>query len=300
MRLEQATHRLRYCQEKFLDNGGAIIRHLEEAGLDSLGSIHTYLSQLKSGLNINELLFGMDVFHIVRPQDKPQSKPQILSIQRYLPNRKAIAEFTQLQDKLFDPLFRLQYWQNLIRDRPRIHGFYSLLRDLPSAETIKNDWFCRDFQTVFRPKNNAMELEKIDETKSDSEIDSGETSKSTATKEISIESLLLRLLRTYTRHQLEHRFKLKWDKNWNKQKKEELKHDEAYKNYKEKLKQIVVDLHHDFRRPREGNDFLAYFAAKFTDVYQYITTEEYLLLAQLIQTQPEQIRILCLLALPVL
>ena len=33
---------------------------------------------------------------------------------------------------------------------------------------------------------------------------------------------------------------------------------------------------------------------------QYITTEEYLLLAQIIQTQPEQIRVLCLLALPVL
>ena len=274
----------------------AIVRHPIEAGLNSLGSIHTYLSKLIPELDVSDLLFGVDVFHLFRKKDEPQ----ILSIERYLPNRDAIAEFTQLQDKLFDPLFRLQYWQNLIRDRPRIHGFYSLLRDLPTSETIKNNLFCRDFRTVFRPKNNAMELEKIDETKSDIEIDSGETSKSTATKEISIESLLLRLLRTYTRHQLEHRFKLKWDKNWNKKKKEELKHDEAYKNYKEKLKQIVVDLHHDFRRPREGNDFLAYFAAKFTDVYQYITTEEYLLLAQLIQTQPEQIRILCLLALPVL
>ena len=71
------------------------------------------------------------LFHIVRPQDKPQSKPQILSIQRYPPNRNAISEFTQLQDKLHNPLFRQQYWQNLVRDRPRIEGFYTLLRDLP-------------------------------------------------------------------------------------------------------------------------------------------------------------------------
>ncbi len=274
----------------------AIIRHPIEAGLHSLRSIHAYLSKLIPELDVSDLLFGVDVFHLFKTKDEPQ----ILSIQRYLPNRDAIEEFTQLQDKLFDPLFRLKYWQNLIRDRPRIHGFYSLLRDLPTAETIKNDLFCRDFQTVFCPKSNAMELKKIDETKSDGEIDSGETSKSTETKEISIERLLLRLLKTYTRHQLERRFGLKWNKDWDKQKLEVLKQNKAYQDYKEKRKQIVVDLHHDFCRPREANDFLAYFAAKFTDVYQYITTEEYLLLAQLIQTQPGQIRILCLLALPVL
>ncbi len=278
----------------------AIVRHLVEAGLDSLGSIHTYLSKLKPELNIDELLFGVDVFYIVKPQNKPQSKPQILSIQRYPPNRNAIAEFTQLKDKLFNPLFRQQYWQNLIRDRPRIHGFYSLLRDLPSAKTIKNDSFCRDFRAVFHSKNYPMALEELDETKSDEELDSNDTSQPTQTKEISIESLLLRLLKTYTRHQLKHKYRLEWDKNWDKQKPEILKQNEAYQNYKEKRKQIVVDLHHDFRRPREDNEFLAYFAAKFTDVYQYITTEEYLLLAQIIQTQPEQIRVLCLLALPVL
>ncbi|MGK7935962.1 MAG: type I-MYXAN CRISPR-associated protein Cmx8, partial [Xenococcaceae cyanobacterium] len=277
----------------------AIVRNLEETGLDSLGSIHSYLSQIKSELNIDKLLFGIDVFHIFRPQDKPQSKPQILSIKRYLPHRNAIAEFTQSQDKLYDPLFCQQYWQNLIRDQPRIHGFYSLLRDLPSAKTIKNDSFCRDFRAVFHSKNYPMEPEKLDETKSDGEIDS-DTSKSTKTKVISIENLLLRLLKTYTRHQLEHRFKLKWNKDWDNHKPEDLKKIKAYQNYKEKRKQIIVDLHHDFRRPRQDNEFLAYFAGKFTDLYQYITTEEYLLLAQLIQTQPEQIRVLCLLALPAL
>ena len=277
----------------------AIVHNLEEAGLDSLDSIHTYLSQLKSGLNIDKLLFGVDVFHIVKPQNKPQSKPQILSIQRYPPNSNAIAEFTQLQDKLYNPLFRQQYWQNLIRDRPRIEGFYTLLRDLPTTETIKNNSFCRDFRTVFSPPNNPMEQEEIDNTTSKDTIEPSKTSQPNETKEISIESLLLRLLKTYTRHQLERRFKLKWNKDWDNRKPEDLKKIKAYQNYKEKRKQIIVDLHHDFRRPREDNEFLAYFAAKFTDVYQYITTEEYLLLAQLIQTQPEQIRILCLLALPV-
>jgi CRISPR-associated protein Cas6 len=80
----------------------------------------------------------------------------------------------------------------------------------------------------------------------------------------------------------------------------ELKEIAAYQDYKKKRQQIIVDLHHDLCRPRQVHEFLAYFAAKFTDVYQYITTEEYLLLAKLIQTEPEQIRILCLLALPVL
>ena len=278
----------------------AIIRNLEEVGLDSLSFIHTYLSQLNPKLNIDEILFGVDVFHIVRPQNKPQSKPQILSIKRYLPNKKAIAEFTQLKDKLFNPLFRLQYWQNLIRDRPRIEGFYTLLQDLPTAETVKNNSFCQDFRSVFNPHNHPMEQEEIDNTTSKDTIESSKTSQSTQTKEISLENLLLRLLKTYTRHQLERRFKLKWNKSWDNRQSEDLKKIEAYQNYKQKRKQIIVDLHHDFRRPRQAHEFLAYFATKFTDVYQYITTEEYLLLAQLIQTQPEQIRILCLLALPVL
>lgn len=292
--------RQRDTKEQWEKPRSAIVRNLEEAGLDSLGSIHIYLSKLKPELNIDELLFGVDVFHIVRQLDKPQSKPQILSIRRYPPNREAIAEFTRLQNKLLNPLFRQQYWQNLIRDRPRINGFYHLLRDLPTGETIKNNLFCQDFRTVFHSQTNPMEQEEINNTNPKNQTHSSKTGQPTQTQEISIERLLLRLLQTYTRHQLEHRFKLKWDENWNKLNKEELKQNKAYQNYQEKRTQIIVDLHHDFRRPRQTHEFLAYFAAKFTDVYQYITTKEYLLLAQLIQTQPEQIRILCLLALPVL
>ena len=280
----------------------AIVRNLEETGLYSFGSIHTYLSQIKSESSIDRLLFGIDVFHIFRLQDKPQSKPQMLSIKRYLPHSNAIFEFTQLQGKLYSPLFRQQYWQNLTRDRPRIEGFYALLRDSPTADTLKNSWFCRDFQTVFSPNNNAMEQKEIEVTTSE-KIDKSRTtdnSKSNQLKEISIESLLLRLLKTYTRHQLERRFKVKWDESWNNLKTKELKEIAAYQAYKKKRQQIIVDLHHDLCRPRQVHEFLTYFAAKFTDVYQYITTEEYLLLAKLVQTEPEQIRVLCLLALPVL
>ncbi|MEL6439849.1 MAG: type I-MYXAN CRISPR-associated protein Cmx8 [Cyanobacteria bacterium J06621_8] len=280
----------------------AIVRNLEETGLDSLGQIQTYLSQLKSELDIDKLLFGVDVFHIVRPQDKPQNKPQMLSIQRYLPYSNAIAEFTQLQNKLYDPLFRQQYWKNLIRDRPRTEGFYALLRDSPTAKTLKNYSFCRDFRTVFSPQSNPMDQQETDAVplKKAKKSNNAKNSESTKNQEISIESLLLRLLKTYTRHQLERRSGLKWNENWNNLKTEELRKIAAYQNYKKKRQQIVIDLHHDLCRPREVHEFLAYFAAKFTDVYQYITTEEYLLLAQLIQTKPEQIRILCLLALPVL
>lgn len=297
-----AILRKRGTREQWGKPRSAIIRNLEEAGLDSLGSIHTYLSQLKLELNIEKLLFGMDVFHIVRPQDKPQSKPQMLSIRRYLPNKEAIAEVTRLQYKLYSPLFRQQYWHNLIRGRPRIEGFYNLLRDLPTNETIKNNLFCRDFRLIFHPQSSIMEREETEEitlkrVKKSSDNNKFEPIES---KDISIESLLLRLLKTYTRHQLEHRFRLKWNENWNNIKTEELKKVAAYQDYKKKRQQIVVDLHHDLCRPRAVHEFLAYFAAKFTDIYQYITTEEYLLLAKMIQTEPEQIRILCLLALPVL
>ena len=66
---------------------------------------------------------------------------------------------------------------------------------------------------------------------------------------------------------------------------------------KQKRAQIVRDLHIDFRRYRHPNEFLTYFASKFTGVYQYLTAEEYRFLGEQIYAQPDRIKILCLLAL---
>ena len=273
-----------------------IIRHPLESGLKLMGAIQSYLCEIAPAKDLNDLLFGVDVFHLVRKKDEPQ----IVSIQRYLPNQYAIEEFNQLQDKIFDPIFRLQYWHNLIHNRPRMTGFESILRDLPTAKTIGNEWFCRDFRTVFHQKDNDMGLEEINETTGTGEESTSGTEQSTQTREISVESLLLRLLKTYTRNQLKDRFGLEWNKEWENQKYESRKQDPGYQKYNDKRKQIVKDLHTDFCRPRHPNEFLAYFAGKFTGIYQYISTEEYLLLAEQIKTQPEQIKILCLLALPVI
>lgn len=285
----------RNTKEQWGKPHGALVQHPIESGLKLMGSIHTYL-RLIPEIDLSDLLFGVDVFHIVRRKDEPQ----IVSIQRYLPDRDVIEEFTQLDRKIFDPVFRLQYWQNLIHDRPRINGFDSLLRDLPTAKTIKNEWFCQDFRTVFYPKCNDMAIEEIDEAISEKVIGSSETSELTRTKDISIESMLLRLLKTYTRHHLKDKFGLEWNKEWDQQSSEIKKQDAGYQKYNDKRKQIVRDLHVDFCRPRHSNEFLTYFASKFTGIYQYISTEEYLLLAEQIKTQPEQIKILCLLALAAL
>ena len=192
--------------------------------------------------------------------------------------------------------------QSRFEIRLRIEGFYALIRDSPTAKTLKDNWFCQDFRTVFSPNSNAMEQKETEviTSKENEKLNLTDDLESNQPREISIESLLLRLLKTYTRHQLERRSGLKWDESWNNLKTKELKEIAAYQNYKKKRQQIIVDLHHDLCRPRAVHEFLAYFATKFTDVYQYMTTEEYLLLAKLIQTEPEQIRVLCLLALPVL
>ena len=51
-----AIWRQRKTEELWSKPRSAIVRNLEEAGLDFFGSIHTYLSQLKSELNIDKLL----------------------------------------------------------------------------------------------------------------------------------------------------------------------------------------------------------------------------------------------------
>jgi CRISPR-associated protein Cmx8 len=270
----------------------AIVRHPIEAGLMMLSSIQTYLQANTDGIDIDNLLFGVDVFHLF----KKKHEAQILSIQRYLPDKDTIEEFTKLEQKIFNSTFRIQYWQNLIHNRPRIFGFDTLIQNLPTKKTIDDRWFRRDFRTLFHPQSNPMTPEETDIDKTE-DLDPAESS---AQKEISLEVLVLRLLKNYTRHKLKHQFGIEWNKEWSSQNPASRNQDPAYQAYKDRKEFVIKDLHIDFRRHRRPNEFLAYFATKFTGVYQYLSTKEYLLLAEQIQSQPERIQILCLLALPAL
>jgi CRISPR-associated protein Cmx8 len=158
---------------------GAIVRYPIEAGIVFLRSIHTYLDANVDDTDISDLLFGVDVFHVFKQKDEPQ----ILSIHRYPSNKESIEEFDRLEHKIFDPIFRLQYWENLIGDRSRISGFDKLLWDLPLAKTIGNKWFCRDFRTLFNSQSNPMESAEID---LDPTNDSAESIESSVLQEISL------------------------------------------------------------------------------------------------------------------
>jgi CRISPR-associated protein Cmx8 len=270
----------------------AIVRDPIEAGLMMLSSIQTYLSANTDSIDIKNLLFGVDVFHLF----KKKHEAQILSIQRYLPDKDTIEEFTKLEPKIFNSTFRIQYWQNLIHNRSRIFGFDALIQNLPTKKTISDRWFCRDFRTLFHPQSNPMTPEETDIDKTE-ELGPAELS---APKEISLEVLVLRLMKNYTRHKLNHQFGIEWNKEWSSQNPASRSQDPAYQKYKDRKEHVIKDLHIDFRRHRRPNEFLAFFATRFTGVYQYLSTQEYLFLAEQIQSQPERIQILCLLALPAL
>lgn len=269
----------------------AIVHHPIEAGLRLIRSIHTYLGRNTSNLDTDDLIFGIDVLHLYRKKHEAQ----ILSIKNYLLAKDTIEEFIKIDSMTFNSTFRIQYWQNLICNRPRITGFDTLLQNLPFAETIGNRWFCRDFRTLFHPQLDPMKPEETDAEEAESQPDREELS---VLKEISLEILILRLLKNYTRHKLNHQFGIEWNKAWSSQKPDIRNQDPGYQAYKHRKELVLKDLHIDFRRHRHPNEFLAYFAAKFTGIYQYLSTQEYLLLAKQIQTQPERIQILCLLALP--
>ena len=270
----------------------AILRDRIEAGLIMLSSIQTYLQANTDGIDINNLLFGVDVFYLFRKKHEAQ----ILSIQYYLPDKDTIEEFTKLEPKIFNSTFRIQYWQNLIHNRSRIFGFDALIQNSPTKKTIDDRWFRRDFRTLFHPQSNPMTPEETDLDKTE-EL---EPAKSSVPKEISLEVLVLRLLKNYTRHKLKHQFGIEWNEEWLSQTPASRNQDPAYQAYKERKEYVRKDLHIDFRRHRRPNEFLAFFATKFTGVYQYLSTQEYLFLAEQIQSQPGRIQILCLLALPAL
>ena len=171
----------------------AIVRDPIEAGLMMLSSIQTYLQKNTDSIDINNLLFGVDVFHLFRKKHEAQ----ILSIQRYLPDKDTIEEFAKLEPKIFNSTFRIQYWQNLIHNRSRIFGFDAL----------------------------------------------------------------------------KHQFGIEWNEEWLSQTPASRNQDPAYQAYKDRKEYVRKDLHIDFRRHRRPNEFLAYFATKFTGVYQYLSTQ---------------------------
>ena len=84
------------------------------------------------------------------------------------------AEFTKLDRKIFNSTFRIQYWQNLIHNRPRIFGFDTLIQNLPTKKTICDRWFRRDFRTLFHPQSNPMTPEETEIDKTE-ELESAES-----------------------------------------------------------------------------------------------------------------------------
>ena len=200
----------------------AIVRDPIEAGLMMLSFIQTYLQANTDEIDINNLLFGVDVFHLF----KKKHEAQILSIQRYLPDKDTIEEFTKLAPKIFNSTFRIQYWQNLIHNRPRIFGFDALIQNLPTKKTIRDRWFRRDFQTLFHPQSHPMTPEETDiDTTEDLE-----PAEPSAPKEIFLEVLVLRLLKNYARHKLKHQFGIEWNKEWSSQTPASRNQDPAYQD----------------------------------------------------------------------
>ena len=119
---------------------------------------------------------------------------------------------------------------------------------------------------------DSLESSELNESQSES----NEQIESPKSKEISIEALILRILKIYTRQRLKY-FGIEWNKEWKGQESEVRSQNANYQAYKQKRAQIVRDLHIDFRRYRHPNEFSAYFASKFTGISQYLTTQEYLL-----------------------
>nr|WP_157259853.1 hypothetical protein [Chamaesiphon minutus] len=173
-------------------------------------------------------------------------------------DKDTIEELTKLEPKIFNSTFRIQHWQNLIHNRSRIFGFDALIHNSPTKKTIDDRWFRRDFRTLFHPQSNPMTPEETDIDKAE-DMEPAELS---VPKEISLEVLVLRLLKNYTRHKLKHQFGIEWNKEWSSQNSASRNQDPAYQAYRQRKEHVIKDLHIDFRRHRHPNEFLAFFATK--------------------------------------
>jgi CRISPR-associated protein Cmx8 len=244
-----------------------------ESALDMMKRLRDRLAQTTGEQATSSAVFGIDVIHT----EKQGNNVRLLSMTRLNPEDTMIDEYTQIRQNFWSPLFRRQCLLNLVNHSPWYSGFDALLCTLPYEQSIENDYFRRDV----RKKIQALteEQEQMSETVT------------------AIEPMVFQLVKNYVGRKLKMKYDLEWKSEWKGLKQEELSKQAGYQKYAEMKAKVAKSAFLDIRSRTEQMDFVNYFVSSLCSVPQYMKSEDFVTLTQVLYQDTDKIRTLTLLAL---
>jgi CRISPR-associated protein Cmx8 len=246
-----------------------------ESALDLMKRLREQLTQTTGEQSTASVIFGIDVIHT----EKQGNNVRLLSMTRLNPEEKMIDEYAHIRQNFWSPLFRRQCLLNLVNHSPWYSGFDAVLCTLPYELSIENDYFRRDV----RKKIEALTEE--------------EEQMSESATETAIEPMVFQLVRNYVGRKLKSKYDLEWKSEWKGLKQEELNKQAGYAKYAEMKAKVAKSAFLDIRSRTEQMDFINYFVSSLCSVPQYLKSEDFVTLTQVLYQDTDKIRTLTLLAL---
>jgi CRISPR-associated protein Cmx8 len=243
-----------------------------ESALDLMRRLSDHLTQTTGEQRTASSVLGVDVIHT----EKQGNNVRILGISRLKPNDQTINEYVQIRDGYWSPLFRRQCLLNLVNHSLWYNGFDSLLCTLPYEQSIENNYFRRD---VRKKIEVLIEEQKMSQTTTE------------------IEPMVFQLVKNYVGRKLKSKYDLEWKSEWKGLKQDELNKQSGYVKYSEIKAKVAKSAFLDIRSRSEQMDFINYFVSSLCSVPQYMKSEDFVSLTQVLYQDTDKIRTLTLLAL---
>lgn len=253
-----------------------------EAAMHFEMRLRKQLASKQFGAASTEFVMGYEVHHV----NKEGNNVRVAYSGRFEPKRSTVATYEALRDDFWDPSFRRIWLTNLVYDRPLHAGYEKFIAASPhKTMTIGSNKFCHDAKRFFdiAKANEAHMQQQKHEANDDSEDELDEIK----TKDNSIESIILDVVRGYVARKMKSKYDLAYDK---------VKGTPRMKEYGEKREKLAKDAFLAVRS-RPDQDFRKYFAGTLCSVPQFLDNERYRVLSHALRDDPSRVRTLTLLAL---
>lgn len=253
----------------------SVIDVVAECGLDLMNNINQRL-KTKTHLEVNDLLLGVDVFHLHKPKNSNSVK--ILEKIRINPIRPMIDEYARVKERFNNRIFHKQRMLNVLNDKDWFYGFDSLLSKTDSEQTIGQSFFRSDIRKAFE------DIGVTNRSKGANNMD-------TTTQEVvpkTIEEIAYRLVGTYISAKLKSKYQLEWTEGYKGTPKEV--------EYNEKKGKVAREAFLAIRS-RTESDFVDYFTSTLCAFPQFLNEQGYATLAKALHEESDKVRTLTMLAL---
>jgi CRISPR-associated protein Cmx8 len=264
-----------------------------ESALDVMRRLRERIAVKEGGAITHDLLLGVDVVHL----EKQGNNIRLWSSSRLDPDQPMIDAYANWRGRLWDATFRRQRLLNLVNDRDWFNGFAAVFGKLPYEQTIGSKNFRHDARESFHEFIESTSNPNEEDTVTDTIT---ETETTTASKPITVELAVYRLVDTYIKKKLKGKHGLEWKEEWllpDGKINERFKSDiEEYGKLREK---IARDAFLAIRSRTNKEDFVEYFVGTICSVSQNrnLNQQAYLKVAEDLFNRTEDIRTLTMLAL---